>query len=218
MRDLVIVGAGGHGREVLQLLRDINAECPQWNVLGFVDDAWTAPRELAGLPVLGRPDWLEGRDCAVTVAIGSPAVRRKVVHRLTTAGVAEFATLVHPAARVGDRVTIGMGSVVAVSAVVTTDVRIGAHVLLNTAAVVSHDCLVADWVTLAPRATLCGAVKLAQGVEVCAAATVLQGLEVGAWSRIGGGACVINPVGENETVVGVPASCVRVRDANWQDA
>ncbi|MFT3735707.1 MAG: acetyltransferase [Rhodocyclaceae bacterium] len=218
MKDLVIVGAGGHGREVLQLVRDINAVSPQWNVLGFVDDAWTAPRELAGVPVLGRPDWLRGRDCAVTVAIGAPAVRRKVVQRLMAEGVCDFATLVHPAAYVGARVKIGIGSVLAVSAVVTCDVLIGEHVLINTAAVASHDCQLADWVTLAPRATLCGAVKLAEGAEVCAAATVLQGLEVAAWARVGGGACVIGPVGANETVVGVPASCVRVRDTNWQDA
>ncbi|GAA5163836.1 acetyltransferase [Viridibacterium curvum] len=218
MMDLVIVGAGGHGREVLQLVRDINAVKPTWNLSGFVDDAWTAPRELAGVPVLGKPDWLQGRSCAVTVAIGSPAVRRKVVQRLMAAGVRDFATLVHPEARIGARVTIGAGSMIAVAAVVTTDVRLGQHVLVNTAAVISHDCEVADWGTLAPRATLCGAARLAEGAEVCAGATVLQGIEVGPWSRVGGGACVINPVGANETVVGVPASCVRVRDMNWQDA
>jgi sugar O-acyltransferase (sialic acid O-acetyltransferase NeuD family) len=216
VKDLVIVGAGGHGREILQLVRDINAVSPQWNVLGFVDDA-VEPRLAGGAPLLGKIDWVVGRSCAAVVAIGSPAIRRRVVLRLRELGVTEFASLRHPSALVGERVQIGAGCVIAMAAVLTTDIVLGEQVLVNTAAVVSHDCVVADWVTLAPRATLCGAVQVREGAEICAGATVLQGLSVEAWAKVGAGACVIGPVKQNETAVGVPARCVRVRDMNWQD-
>ena len=191
MRDLVIVGAGGHGREVLQLARDINRQSPQWNVLGFVDDAYIEPRQVGDVPLLGALDWLAGQACSVVVAIGAPAIRRRVVQRLLALGTRDFACLLHPSAIVGARVELGLGTIVCAGAVLTTDIILGEHVIVNTASVVSHDCRLADFVTLAPRVTLSGSASLAEGVEVGVAAAVMQGLSLEAWSKVGGGACVI---------------------------
>lgn len=219
MKGLVIVGAGGHGREVLQLVHDINGVKPQWQVLGFVDDAAVAVASgsVGGLPWLGSLDWLRERTCSVVVAIGAPSARRRVVRRLQALGVQAFACLVHPSAILGARVRVGDGTIVCAGAVLTTDITLGEHVIVNTAAVVSHDCSLADFATLAPRVTLAGAVSVAEGAEIGAAATVLQGVVVGAWARVGAGACVLKAVTMNETVVGVPARSVRMREQNWQD-
>jgi sugar O-acyltransferase (sialic acid O-acetyltransferase NeuD family) len=217
MQDLVIVGAGGHGREVLQCARDMNAHAPQWNVLGFVDDAFVEPRAVGDVSLLGRVDYLAGRSCAVVVAIGAPAVRCQVVLRLRALGVSNFATLIHPSVIFGARVVLGAGTTVAAGAILTTDIVIGEHVVVNTAAVVSHDCRVDNFSTLAPRVTLCGASRLGEGVEMGAAASVMPGLSIEPWAKVGAGACVTSAVRSNETVVGVPATCVRRREMNWQD-
>ncbi|MDB5813286.1 MAG: sugar O-acyltransferase, sialic acid O-acetyltransferase NeuD family [Rhodocyclales bacterium] len=216
MKDLVIVGVGGHGRELLQCVAAINAYASLWNVLGFVDDNIES-KQVGGHPVLGTTAWLKGRDCSVVVAIGASAMRRKVVHSLEKIGVRRFATLVHPSAQIGTDVIVGDGSMISAGAVLTTNVTVGRHVIVNTAAIVSHDCRLADFATLAPNVCLCGAVRLEEGVELGASSTLVPGVLVGAWSLVGAGATVIGNVPPNETVAGVPARTICARAAGWQD-
>lgn len=215
MKDLVIVGAGGHGREILQCVADINARASQWKVLGFVDDGCTADR-VGGMPLLGKSNWLAGRDCNVVVAIGAPAVRCRVVRALEAMGVSQFASLVHPSAQVGATVEIGAGCMICAGAIVTTDIAIGRHAIINTGAVVSHDCRLADFVTLAPRACLSGAVQLGEGADLGAGCTLVPGVGVGDWAAVGAGAVVISNVPSNDIVAGVPARSIRTKSVGWQ--
>lgn len=216
MRDLVIVGIGGHGREMLQCVADINAQGKHWDVLGFVDDAARLD-EVGGFPVLGTTEWLKGRDCSVVVAIGAPAIRRRVVNALSAIGVKGFATLVHPSAQVGKFVVLGAGCMISATAVITTDVVLGGHVVVNTGAVVSHDCRVADYATIGPQACLCGGVLLGEGADLGAGGTLMPGVPVGDWAVVGAGATVIGGVGANETVAGCPSRVLRKRQAGWQE-
>ena len=216
MKDLVIVGVGGHGREILQCVADINAREMQWNVLGFVDDG-SALTQVSGLPMLGPAGWLRNRDCSVIVAIGAPAVRRRVVRTLMDMGGVKFATLVHPSALIGAQVMIGEGSMICANAVLTTDIVVGRHVIVNTSAVVSHDCHLADFVSIGPNACLCGAVQVGEGAELGAACTLVPGIHLGVWSAVGAGATVINEVAAHVTVAGVPARAISSRLAGWQD-
>ncbi|MDB5799561.1 MAG: hypothetical protein JWL63_500 [Rhodocyclales bacterium] len=216
MKDLVIVGVGGHGRELLQCVVAINACEPRWNVLGFVDDNTTL-RHVGDLPVLGTTAWLQDRNCNVVVAIGAPATRKRVVTAIEVMGISSFATLIHPSAQIGGAVAVGEGSMICAGAVLTTDIAVGKHVIVNTATVVSHDCHLADFTTLAPRVCLCGAVRVEEGSDLGAACTLLPSVRVGAWSIVGAGATVIANVAANETVVGAPARTICIRAAGWQD-
>lgn len=216
MKDLVIVGAGGHAREMHQCVLAMNRIVPAWNFLGFIDD-FCAATEVAGCPVLGSASWLQGRHCNVVVAIGSPKVRRRVVGELVAAGVTEFATLVHPSAQLGNSVRLGSGSMVSAGAILTADAVIGEHVIVNTGTVVSHDCRVGDFCTIAPMSCLCGAVILGEGAELGAGVTVIPGVQVGEWSMLGAGTTVLRDVAENEIVVGAPNRIVKKRDAGWYE-
>lgn len=210
MRDLVIVGVGGHGREILQCVTDINKCEPRWNVLGFVDDdcEWA---QVSGMPVLGTRSWLKDRDCSVVVAIGSAAVRRRVVEGLALIGVSQFATLIHPSAQIGESVRIGEGAMICAGTILTTHIEVGRHVIVNTGAVISHDCELSDFATVAPRACLCGAVRLGEGAELGAACTVLPGVEIGTWASVGAAAAVVSNVAGGDRVVGVPARSIGAR-------
>lgn len=214
MRDLVIVGAGGHAREMHQSILAINRVSPAWNFLGFVDD-FAQSSEVAGCPVLGGGDWLRGKTCCVVVAIGSPAVRRRVVNELLVQGPIEFATLIHPSAQIGGSVVLGSGCLVSAGAILTADVIVGQHVIINTSAVVSHDCRVDDFCTIAPMSCLCGAVKLGKGADLGAGVTVIPGIRVGEWSMIGAGTTVIRDVAANETVVGGANRIINNQNAGW---
>ncbi len=209
--DLVIIGAGGFGREVLDVARAIDLEGrlveQPLNVVGFVDDGEVDADRLRriGARHLGGTDALGGfTGASYVVGVGDPAARERL------AGVAEAAqltpaTLVHPAATFGADVELGPGSVVCAGVRVTTNVRVGAHVHLNLNVTVGHDTVVGDYVTVNPLAAISGDVRLGTGATVGTTASVNQGLRVGDGATVGAGAAVIRDVPAGVTVVGVPA-------------
>jgi sugar O-acyltransferase (sialic acid O-acetyltransferase NeuD family) len=206
LRPLVIVGAGGHAREVHQLVRDINATSPTWEVLGFaVGPEFRRDERVHGLPVLCLTELSTRRSATLALAIGAPEARRRLDASLREIDCFAFATLVHPRASVGDHVSLGEGCMVFNGCVVTTDVTLGRHVHLNTCATVSHDSRLADFTTLGPRACCCGGVHLGEGAELGAGAVVLPRVAVGAHCLVGAGAVVTKNLAEGATASGVPA-------------
>src|SRR5687768_10516646 len=158
MKDIVIVGVGGLGREIAEWVEDINEVKPSFNLLGFLDDdACKQGTTRHDLPVLGGIDWLteRSRTVATVVGLGNPAPKRRVVERLR-ASSAGFPSVVHPNAVIGRYVELGEGCVVCPGVIITTDVRIGRFVTFNFDLTVGHDCTIDDYVTLAPGVHLSG--------------------------------------------------------------
>ncbi|MDG4766078.1 NeuD/PglB/VioB family sugar acetyltransferase [Solwaraspora sp. WMMD406] len=212
-RDIVIIGCGGHGREVLGIVTAINhaAAVPPWRVVGFLDDDPSPSHkervDRLGVPLLGAVSWLT---TAVdppdyVIGIGVPAYRRAVAERLDTAGTPAPVTLIHPAASVGADSAIGAGSVLFAGARVTTNVTIGRHVHLNQNCTVGHDTEIGDYSSVNPLAAVSGGVHLGAAVLVGTTAAVLQGLRIGAGATVGAGACVVRDVAPGVVVKGVPA-------------
>lgn len=205
MKPLVIIGAGGHGRETLDVVEAINAVAPTYEFRGFL--AERADHELLsrrGAQVLGTSDWLSDNDVSYVIGIGASEAREKLDAAVTAHG-REACVLVHPLASLGSDLSLAPGVILAAGARVTTNVSLGRHTHLNVNAVVSHDCVVGDYVTLSPGVLVNGNVTLGDGVFLGTGAIVLPGVEVGAWAVIGAGAVVTADVDPGETVVGVPA-------------
>jgi sugar O-acyltransferase (sialic acid O-acetyltransferase NeuD family) len=208
-RPIVIVGAGGHGRELVGVLDDLAAAGaqPRWRLLGLIDDAEPDPAVLHRIevPYLGGSDRLAAFAGAwFVVGIGDGCTRHRLDRRAVEAGLRP-ATLIHPDATIGRDVRMAPGVVVCAHVSVTTNVDLGRHVHLNRHAAVGHDSVLADHVTVHPAAMVSGAVRLGEGVTIGAGAAVIQGRTVGEHTMVGAGAVVIRDLPPGTTAVGSPA-------------
>ena len=218
VQDIVIVGAGGLGREVSEWVEDINEVAPTFRLLGFVDDNAARHGEPChDVSILGGVDWLaaQPRTLGVVVAIGSPAAKRRVTERLRTLGITRFPVIRHPQAVIGRFVEIGEGTIVCPGAILTTDIRIGRFVALNFDLTVGHDSRVDDYVLLAPGVHVSGGVHIGEGCDLGAGATVVPSAVIGPWTIVGAGATVTGSLPANCTAVGTPARAIKTRPEGW---
>lgn len=225
-RPLVIFGAGGFAREVLQVALDLNAHAAAagstvpWQPVAFaVDAAYARDEPLHGLPVLAvDAAFARHPDAWAVVAIGSSLHRRRVVRALAHAVGARWATLVHPLAWLGRRVEVGPGSVVCAGCQITTDLAIRAHVHVNIGCTIGHDAVLEDFVTLNPGVNVSGNVTIGEGTEVGTGTILIPHAHVGAWSILGAGSVVTKPLPADVTAVGAPARVVKTRTPGWHEA
>jgi len=210
MDEVIILGAGGHGKVVLDILLAQGAYRP----VGFVDDnPAMAGRLVCGLPVLGRladlPRLRAGGLRHAVIAIGDNATRLR--HRPVLEGQGfELVTAVHPTAFVSPRSTIGRGVVVAPRACLVVDCAVGDMAIVNTGAVVDHEGDVGEGAHVGPAAALSGRVVLGRGAFVGTGAAVIQGRRIGRFATVGAGAAVVRDVPDHATAVGVPARVIKV--------
>ena len=202
---MVIVGAGGHGKVVLEVVRAAG----RYEPVGFVDaDPSLTESYVAGLPVLGSINVVPGlRRQGVRraiVAIGDNRTRLHYAEMLREQGV-ELVNAVHPAAFVSPTARLGRNVVIAPMAAVATEARVGDSAIINTSAVVDHECDVGEGAHVCTGAALAGRVRVGRGAFVGAGARVIQCRSVGEFAVVGAGAVVIRDVPECTTAVGVPA-------------
>jgi UDP-perosamine 4-acetyltransferase len=204
---ILILGAGGHGKAVADLLLAHG----DFDVAGFVDGA-PKRAQLLGLPVLGDESQLAvlaGQGVSLAhPAIGDNAVRVAAAARLHAAGFA-LPSLTHPSAIIGTGVSLGDGAAVLARAVIGPDARIGALALINTGAIVEHDCVVGEAAHIGPGAVLAGGVRVGAGALIGAGAVIRPGLVIGAGAMVGAGAAVVEDVAPGAKVMGVPARAVQ---------
>ena len=206
MKRIVILGAGGHGQVVADILLAMAEASSSFSVVGFLDDDpsnWG--KQFLGLTVLGPLKSIsdiphEG----VVAAIGNNKARSQVVSSLHEQGE-HLISATHPRAVLGTGVRIGPGSMICAGVVVNTGAEIGEGVILNTGSTVDHHCRIGRCSHIGPGAHLGGDVVIGEGVLVGIGAAVLPSRRIGSWSVVGAGATVTEDIPDGWTVVGKPA-------------
>lgn len=209
MKDIVIIGAGGFGREVAWLIEDINRAKEEWNIIGFVDDNVNAKDEnLNGYNLVGDTDWLNDQSYYVVSAIGTPSVNKKIMNKLANSDN-RYATLIHPSVICSDTSSIGEGSIICAGNIITVNATIGKHVIINLDSTIGHDATINDYTVILPSVNVSGHVVLEKGVSVGTGSAIIQGLTIGENTIIGAGSVVVKDIPANCTAVGSPAKPIK---------
>jgi sugar O-acyltransferase (sialic acid O-acetyltransferase NeuD family) len=211
-RKIIIIGAGGSGREIFSLLEAVNQVAPgSWDIQGFASADKPNLELLAKLNTeyLGKPQDLKNNNSNISnwyfvVGIGDPGDRRKMEEEGKRQGL-KLATLIHPSAQIGSDVEIQEGSVICANVVITTNVRIGKSVQVNIGCIIAHDVFIGDYVTLAQSVNLTGNVIVKNNSILFTKSTVIPNVIIEENAIIGAGSLVINNVQSNTKVAGVPA-------------
>ncbi len=205
MARLVIAGAGGLGREVLDWARS----SPRWRAEHGVDDfgylADAPPPRPVHAPLLSSIDEYRVRSGdRVVVAVGDPEGRRDVVARLSGLG-AVFGSLVHDSVHAGADVTVPPGAILCPGVVVGSGAVLGEHVLINAHSYLGHDSTIGDYATISPGCAIGGSVAIGHGTLLGLGVTVGPHASIGSGSTVGAGSTVIRDIPSHVVAYGSPA-------------
>ncbi|MDR3164344.1 MAG: NeuD/PglB/VioB family sugar acetyltransferase [Synergistaceae bacterium] len=204
MMDAVIVyGAGGLGREVLQIVRAVSDA----RVLGYIDDGVSPGIERNGTSVLGGSEYLDTLDGNVSVVMGisDPNIKRGIFAKLSRNPRISFPNIVHPRAIVSEYASLERGIVIASGCAISVDVSLEVGVFLNVGTVVGHDAKIGDFSSVMPLTAISGNVNIGERCLIGAQSAILQGTTVGDGCTVCMGAVVLRDVPDGATVIGNPA-------------
>ena len=215
MNDLIIIGASGFGREVAWLVERINEKEPTWNLVGFLDDDNRIQNtKINGYTVLGTTSNVENYvDTYFVCAVGASKTRELIIRKLENLNPKiKYATLIDPSVELSELVNIGKGSIICAHTILTVNIEIGNHVIINLDCTVGHDAELKDFVTLYPSVNVSGATVIGRGSELGTGMQIIQGKTVGNHSIVGAGAVVVKDIPDNCTAVGSPAKPIKFHD------
>lgn len=204
--DLIIVGAGGMGREVYSWLSQEIKGKKDHKIKGFIDDN---PHSLDGynypVKVIGTiADYWPNPEEKLVLSILNPAVKKRITKFLSQRG-AKFYKLIHPSTILGFNVKIGKGCIISPNCILTNDIKIGDFVFINTNSTIGHDAVIGNFTSINGNVDITGNIKIGSECLFGVGAKVIPGRKIGDGVVVGAGSVVITNVGSNVSIFGNPA-------------
>lgn len=205
MKDLIIVGAGGFGRELLQWVKDINKIQKTWKIKGFIDDN---PNALDGYDcdykIIGTiKDWIPSENEEFALAVAEPHLKEKIVSILKTKN-AVFTAVIHPTAIISEFSKIGEGIIMYPNSGINVNTNIGNFVTLLSSGI-GHDSEIGDFCTISSYCDITGGVKLGKRVFIGSHSTIVPKRKIGDDVYISAGSTVMTNIKTGIRVMGNPA-------------
>lgn len=215
MKKIVIIGAGGFGRECKLIIDRINAQKKQFELIGFYDDDLNLNSDIHGIPNKGELQNLidSNEKVGVILGVGVPHVKAAIIKRLKSNTNLDYPTIIDPSAIIGsDKVTIGKGNVICAGVIITCDIDIKDYVTLNLSCTVGHDTTINSYASFMPSVNISGEVIIEENVYVGTGAKIINQLTIGKQTIVGAGAVVSKSLPEKCTAVGIPAKPIKFHD------
>lgn len=211
MKNLIIIGAGGVGRETAWIVEQINRVKPTYNLLGLLDDN----KEIWGTyinsyRVLGGINYILENKCdfEVVVAITNYEVKKNILSRLNNKNI-KYSTIIHPSLNIHSSVEIGEGTIIYEGVIISPNVKIGNHVIVSPKSGIGHDSIIKDYVSVLWNVNISGNDLIGEGVLLGSGSTIIQNKKIGKGSIVGAGAVVLNDIEDNKTIAGIPAKVIK---------
>jgi sugar O-acyltransferase (sialic acid O-acetyltransferase NeuD family) len=210
VKDIIILGAGGVGREVALLIQQINRDKPRWNLLGFLDDNRELHnKDINGFKVLGDLHYMDNlRDMYVVLAVANYKVKKRLAEEAANRKL-RFANIIHPSVDVSGTNSMGEGLVIYPGVVMTTNIYIGNHVIISPKCGIGHQSVIENYCSLLWNVNISGNVLLKEGCLIGSGATVIQNITVGRETIVGAGSVVVRDLPDRCTAVGIPCRPVK---------
>ncbi|MGG5309187.1 acetyltransferase [Enterococcus mundtii] len=200
----IIIGAGGHSKVIIDILKLRNIE-----IHGFFDDNITDLKGLAYLGKISEINELTKKDnYKFVIALGDCALRKKIADNLSLTNE-NYGIVIHPNAVLSTDTSIGVGTVIFANAVVNPGSLIGEHVIVNTGSIIEHDCIVESYVHLSPNVALAGGVHVGKGTHIGIGSQCIQMKKIGVWCIIGAGSTVVSDIPSYTLSYGTPAKIMK---------
>ncbi|MFK8038661.1 MAG: acetyltransferase [Crocinitomicaceae bacterium] len=199
-KEIIIVGAGGHARVVIEI-----ANLLGYVVKGIIDLNFDGQSEIIlGVNVIGGVDKLKNisKDTNIAIAIGDNKIRSKYVLALKKEGFS-LPVLIHPAAIVSKTSVIGNGSLICAGVIITTEVKIGIGSIVNTGSIIDHESEIHDFVHVAPGVCIAGRTKIGRFTFIGIGSSIIDKIEIDENVSIGAGSTIVKNIPSNSKVVGV---------------
>ena len=211
MKDIVIIGAGGMGKDVQWLIERINEVHETWNIVGYIDDGIAVGTVINDCVVLGGMEYLKRVESplAVVCSVANTKIREKIISQIINKQNFEFPNLIDPSVIMSKRVEMGIGNVICAGCIVSVNVALGDFDIICVESTIGHDDEIDSYVTIYPSVNVSGHVTLGEKSEIGTGTQIIQGLKIGRQSIVGAGTVVIREVVGNCTVVGNPARVVK---------
>ena len=212
MTNIVIVGAGGFGREMLGYVRDCISAGAKWTIKGFLDDNLNSLQgyNYDNKIISSIQTYTPSPNDALICAIGNPKIKKEKVEMLLARG-AKFETLIHPTAYIGSNVAIQEGAIICPRVSLTCDISVGRFAMLNVATGCGHDSQIGDFATISGFCDITGFCKVGEGAFLASHVSMIPSSEIGKWAKVGIGSTVILKIKDNESAFGNPAVPLRLR-------
>lgn len=212
IKDIVIIGAGGFGREVAWLIECINQQKYEWDFIGYIDDDKSKYGILLNdKPVIGDFSWLQEKNNLYYVcAIGNPFVKKKLCEKADRYSL-KLATLIAPDVKISKHNEIGDGCIICTGNILTVNTKVEENVILNLDCTVGHDAIIRRYTTVLPNVNISGKVTIGECCNIGTGSAIIQEITIGDNVTLGAGSVVVHDLPDNCTAVGVPARVIKNR-------
>lgn len=203
MEEVIIIGAGGHSKVLIDCMEEENKH----HINAIVDDN-PEIHDLLNYKVYRLAYLKTQANPKSIIAIGDGKIRKNIIQKIES----EYITVIHPKAVVSKYASIGKGSQILAGCIINAAAVIGDHCIINTGAVVEHDCVIGDFVHLSPNTSIGGGVKIGECTQIGIGASIIQNITIGSNVILGAGSVVISDIPDNCTAVGIPAKPIKFQE------